>query len=364
MSSAKIAINGTSATNGTNGTAKEMNGADLKKLKNANPPKVYIGSPQKEFNPSSNDSLDGNQSPTESGPPCCVEAYSPYNSCTYELIESVAQFLLDRVSIRPKIGIICGSGMGCLADALTDSTSFPYETIPYFPTPTVPGHMGRLVFGYLGDVPVMCMQGRFHYYEGYPLWKCAMPVRVMKLVGVTHLLASNAAGGLNDKYRVGDIMIIKDHINLLGFAGNNPLMGPNDERFGPRFPAINRAYDVNVRRMAKQVATEMDINNITHEGVYSVVGGPSFETIAEIRMLGALGVDAVGMSTVHEVITARHCGMTSFAFSLITNKSVTDYESYEEPNHEEVIDMGKQREPVLKEFITRLVKKIEDDRDE
>lgn len=350
MSSSKVTINGSNgAANGTNGTAKEMNGADLKKLKNANPPKVYIGSsPQKEFNPSSNDSLDGNH-------------------CTYELIESVAQFLLDRVSIRPKIGIICGSGMdgttGCLADALTDSTSFPYETIPYFPTPTVPGHMGRLVFGYLGDVPVMCMQGRFHYYEGYPLWKCAMPVRVMKLVGVTHLLASNAAGGLNDKYRVGDIMIIKDHINLLGFAGNNPLMGPNDERFGPRFPAINRAYDVNVRRMAKQVASEMNINNITHEGVYSVVGGPSFETIAEIRMLGALGVDAVGMSTVHEVITARHCGMTSFAFSLITNKSVTDYESYEEPNHEEVIDMGKHREPVLKEFITRLVKMIEDDRD-
>ncbi|XP_052126181.1 purine nucleoside phosphorylase isoform X2 [Frankliniella occidentalis] len=369
----KIAVsNGTTngATNGntngalngaTNGATQEVNGADLKKMKNANPPKVYIGSPHKEFNPSSNDSMDGNQFPADPLQ-CRIEPYSPYNSCTYEIVQSVAEFLLSRVTIRPKIGIICGSGMGCLADALTDSTSFPYETIPYFPTPTVPGHMGRLVFGYLGDVPVMCMQGRFHYYEGYPLWKCAMPVRVMKLVGVTHLLASNAAGGLNNNYKVGDIMIIKDHINLLGFAGNNPLMGPNDERFGPRFPAINRAYDYSVRRMAKAVASEMNINNIVHEGVYSVVGGPSFETIAEIRMLAALGVDAVGMSTVHEVITARHCGMTSFAFSLITNKSVTDYESYEEPNHAEVIDMGKHREPVLKEFIARLVKKIEHDR--
>lgn len=152
------------------------------------------------------------------------------HSFPYECIEEIATFLLERTKIRPKIGIICGTGLGHLADNLTDVDSFPYEDIPDFPVSTVSGHAGKLVFGRLGGVEVMCMQGRFHYYEGYPLAKCAMPVRVMKLVGVTQLIATNAAGGLNSDYNVGDIMIVKDHINIMGFAGNSPLQGPNDTR--------------------------------------------------------------------------------------------------------------------------------------
>lgn len=206
------------------------------------------------------------------------------------------------------------SSTDALADSVTDRDSFPYEDIPGFPLSTVEGHIGRMVFGYLNGVPVMCMQGRFHYYEGYPLAKCCMPVRVMKLVGCTHLIATNAAGGLNKSYEVGDIMVLKDHINFMGFAGNNPLQGPNDPRFGPRFPPMNKAYDAKLRQLAKQIGKEMGVEKHLHEGVYTCLGGPNYETVAELRMLSILGVDAVGMSTVHEVVTARHCDLTVFAF--------------------------------------------------
>lgn len=238
--------------------------------------------------------------------------------------------------------------------------AFHYEQIPNFPVSTVKGHAGRLVFGYLSGVEVVCMQGRFHYYEGYSLTKCAMPIRVMKLVGVTHLIATNAAGGLNSTYKAGDVMLIKDHINLMGFAGNNPLQGPNDERFGPRFPPMNKAYDKELMRKAKEIWKNDSKNEgiAIHEGVYTCLGGPNFETIAELRMLKQVGVDAVGMSTVHEVITARHCNMTVLAFSLITNECITEYDFHEEPNHEEVIDTGRQRQDILKNFVQKIVEYI------
>ncbi|XP_029676655.1 purine nucleoside phosphorylase isoform X2 [Formica exsecta] len=284
---------------------------------------------------------------------------------TFEALQESAQYLLNRIKIRPKIGIICGSGMGSyeqnelcpgsIAESLMDKRCFPYEEIPHFPVSTVKGHTGQMVFGYLQGVPVMCMQGRFHYYEGYPLWKCAMPVRVMKLVGVTHLIATNAAGGLNPTYKVGDIMIVKDHVNMMGFAGNNPLQGPNDDRFGPRFPPMNRAYNTELIEIGRQVAEEMGIGDFVHKGVYTCLGGPNFETVAELKMLRMVGVDAVGMSTVHEVITARHCDLTVFAFSLITNQCVTEYEDHGEATHEEVMDVGKARQPILEEFISRIV---------
>ncbi|XP_039312682.1 purine nucleoside phosphorylase isoform X2 [Solenopsis invicta] len=279
---------------------------------------------------------------------------------TFEILQESAQYLLDRIRIRPKIGIICGSGMGSIAESLVDKQCFPYEEIPHFPVSTVKGHTGQMVFGYLEGVPVMCMQGRFHYYEGYPLWKCAMPVRVMKLVGVTHLIATNAAGGLNPTYKVGDIMIVKDHVNMMGFAGNNPLQGPNDDRFGPRFPPMNKAYNATLMEIGRQVAEEMGINDIVHKGVYTCLGGPNFETVAELKMLRMIGVDAVGMSTVHEVITARHCDLTVFTFSLITNQCVTDYEDHGEANHEEVMDVGKARQPILQEFVSRIVTRLRD----
>ncbi|XP_023025183.1 purine nucleoside phosphorylase isoform X2 [Leptinotarsa decemlineata] len=280
------------------------------------------------------------------------------NGYTYESVVATAEFLKKLVPFSPVVGIICGSGMGSLADSLQDKIVIPYEDIPNFPRSTVKGHAGALVFGYLSNVPVVCMKGRFHYYEGYPLWKCAMPVRVMKLLGANHLIATNAAGGLNPNFRVGDVMLVKDHINLMGFAGNNPLQGPNDERFGPRFPPMNQAYDKDLIKEAKNIAKEVGLGDNIHEGVYTCLGGPNFETVAELNMLKMLGADTVGMSTVHEVITAIHCNMTVLAFSLITNECITDYECRDNPNHEEVIDVGKMRENVLGKFVQRIVEHI------
>ncbi|XP_011563553.2 purine nucleoside phosphorylase isoform X2 [Plutella xylostella] len=277
---------------------------------------------------------------------------------SYDTLQETANFLLSRTSVRPRIGIICGSGMGSLADHIEDPVRFKYEDIPNFPVSTVEGHTGQLVFGKLGDVPVMAMQGRFHYYEGYPLWKCCLPVRVMKLIGIKVLMATNAAGGLKSAYKVGDIMIVKDHINMMGFAGNNPLHGPNDERFGPRFPPMNRAYNYEYRKIAKEVAKELSIDNIVREGVYTCLGGPNFETVAELNMLKMVGVDAVGMSTVHEVITARHCDMHVFALSLITNECVVEYDHDAEANHEEVLDVGRMRQDILRKYVTKLVERF------
>lgn len=277
---------------------------------------------------------------------------------TYEIIEEIANFLLERTKIRPKIGIICGSGLGHLANALTDATYFPYEDIPNFPVATVQGHAGKMVFGSLNGVEVMCMQGRFHFYEGYPLTKCSMPVRVMKVCGCKILFTTNAAGGLNTGYKIGDIMFIKDHINMMGFSGNNPLQGPNDPRFGPRFPPMNRAYDPQLIKIAEELSKEMGIERETHTGIYICLGGPSYETVSELRMWRMLGVDAVGMSTVHEVITARHCDLKVFAFSVITNSCITEYDSNGEANHEEVISAATKRQNILTEFVTRMVEKI------
>lgn len=224
-----------------------------------------------------------------------------FHSYSYDLLCGIANFLLDQTKQRPKIGIICGSGLGSLAESIENPDIVPYHTIKNFPVSTVEGHAGQMIFGTINGVSVMCMQGRFHYYEGYSLVKCCMPIRVMKLVGVTHLIATNAAGGLNDKFNIGDIIIVKDHINLMGFAGNNPLQGPNDERFGPRFPPMNKAYDQKMIQYAHDIAKDMKIDHEVHDGVYTCLGGPSYETVAELNMLKILGVDCVGMSTVHEV---------------------------------------------------------------
>lgn len=204
--------------------------------------------------------------------------------------------------------------LGCLVDHITEKDSFPYEEIPGFPVSTVEGHAGKLVFGKINGVSVMCMQGRFHFYEGYSLAKCCMPIRVMKLVGCTHLITTNAAGGLNKSYKIGDIMLIKDHVNYMGLHGTSPLIGTNDTRFGPRFPSMTKAYDTDLIKLAKQIGKELGADGLIHEGVYTCVAGPNYETVAELKMFEILGIDAMGMSTVHEVITARHCGLTVFAF--------------------------------------------------
>ncbi|XP_013777224.1 purine nucleoside phosphorylase-like isoform X2 [Limulus polyphemus] len=279
---------------------------------------------------------------------------------SYERIESISKFLLDRTKQRPEIGIICGTGMGGLADMLEDKEIFPYKDIPDFPVSTVPGHSGRLVFGNLNGKSIICMQGRFHVYEGYSVWKCAMPVRVMKLIGVKTLIVTNAAGGLNRNFTVGDIMFIKDHINFPGFGGDNPLRGRNDDRWGPRFPPMSNAYDLGLRQLARTVAKELNLEKYLQEGVYCMLGGPSYETVSEMMALTLLGADAVGMSTAHEVIAARHCGIRVFGMSLITNICVMEHDS-EKPlaNHEEVMETGNRRRKDLEKLVTGIIMKLD-----
>ncbi|KAG1932117.1 purine nucleoside phosphorylase 5b [Pimephales promelas] len=278
---------------------------------------------------------------------------------SYEECKATADWLLAKTQVRPLVGIVCGSGLGGLAEMLKDQLVIKYSDIPNFPQSTVDGHAGKLVFGTLKGKPCVCMQGRFHLYEGYPIQKTTMPIRVFKLMGVDTVLLTNAAGGLNQDFNVGDIMVIKDHINIPGFAGNNPLVGPNDERFGVRFPCVSDAYDRGLQELALEVADELGFSSFMQKGVYCVVGGPSFETSAECRMLRSLGADAVGMSTAHEVIVARHCGLRVFALSLITNKSVMDYESEKKANHAEVLETAAVRAAQLEKLIANMVSRIE-----
>ncbi|KAM9424451.1 purine nucleoside phosphorylase 5a [Pholidichthys leucotaenia] len=278
---------------------------------------------------------------------------------SYEDCKATADWLLAQIEILPTVGIVCGSGLGGLADMLKDPVFFNYKDIPNFPQSTVHGHAGRLVFGHLKGRPCVCMQGRFHLYEGYPVHKITFPMRVFKLLGVETVILTNAAGGLNQDFKVGDIMVIKDHLNMPGFVGINPLVGPNDDRFGVRFPCMSDAYDRELQQLAMEVGQELGYSDFLKEGVYCVLGGPSFETIAECRMLHKLGADAVGMSTAHEVIVARHCGMRVFAFSLITNQAVMDYDSEEKANHEEVLYMAKQRAEQLEQLVSTVVTRIE-----
>ncbi|KAF3689155.1 Purine nucleoside phosphorylase [Channa argus] len=279
-------------------------------------------------------------------------------SYTYEEYKETADWLLTHTEQRPKVAIICGSGLGSLADLLDDKKVFDYKDIPRFPTSTVAGHGGHLVFGKLQACDCVCMQGRFHFYEGYNIHTVAFPVRVFFLLGVKTLIVTNAAGGLHDSYKVGDIMLIKDHINMPGFAGQNPLCGHNDERFGARFPCMSDAYDCELRTLAKKTAKEQGCDSFLQEGVYCMLAGPTYETIAECRVLQNLGADAVGMSTVPEVVVARHCGLRVLGLSLITNKVVTDYESKEKANHEEVLKTTQHRTNDLQKLVSNIIAKI------
>ncbi|KAI5189503.1 purine nucleoside phosphorylase [Manis pentadactyla] len=278
--------------------------------------------------------------------------------CTYEDYQNTAKWLLSHTKHRPQVAVVCGSGLGALADKVTQAQSFDYSEIPNFPQSTVLGHAGRLVFGFLNGKACVMMQGRFHMYEGYPLWKVTFPVRVFQLLGVNTLVVTNAAGGLNRKFKVGDIMLIRDHINLPGFCGQNPLRGPNDERFGVRFPAMSDAYDLDMRQKAHTIWKQMGEQRELQEGTYVMLAGPNFETVAECRLLHMLGADAVGMSTVPEVIVARHCGLRVFGFSLITNMVIMDYESREKANHEEVLESGRAAAQKLEQFISILIGNI------
>ncbi|ODV98515.1 hypothetical protein PACTADRAFT_23746, partial [Pachysolen tannophilus NRRL Y-2460] len=227
----------------------------------------------------------------------------------------------------PKVLIICGSGLGGISNTLEgELLEIPYEQIPGFKKSTVSGHSGKLVFGVIGHnkVPVMCMVGRLHFYEGYEFSDTVFPIRLASLLGVSVVIVTNAAGGTNINFKAGDLMIINDHINMPGLSGFHPLRGPNLDKFGPRFQPLSDAYDFELRKLFFNSAKDLKINRKIHEGVYFFASGPTYETRAEVRAIRTLGGDAVGMSTVPEVIVARHCGMKVLALSLITNVGVSD----------------------------------------
>lgn len=268
-----------------------------------------------------------------------------------EKINQTADYLRSKVADMPEIAIILGTGLGSLVDHITDKLYIPYKEIPNFPVSTVEGHSGNLIFGMLGGKRVMAMQGRFHYYEGYDMKQVTFPVRVMQVLGVRTLLVSNAAGGMNKEFRVGDVMVITDHINLFP---ENPLRGKNYEEWGPRFPAMTEAYSKKLVAIADKIGEEQGLR-LMH-GVYVGTPGPTFETPAEYEYFRVIGGDAVGMSTVPEVIVANHGGMTVFGLSVITDlggKDITDV-----PSHEEVQLAAVKAQPTVVALMKTLVERL------
>jgi len=269
----------------------------------------------------------------------------------HEKALEAAQLISARTKLKPQIGLILGSGLGAFADSLKDATLIRYQYIPHFPVSTAVGHAGRLVVGLCAGIPVAVMQGRAHYYEGYSIQQVVFPVRVLKLLGVKTLVVTNAAGGINRTLRTRGLMLITDHLNLMG---TNPLVGPNEEEFGPRFPDMTEAYAKKLRDIAKKVARRQKLK--LYEGVYAAVHGPSYETPAEVRMLGRLGADAVGMSTVPEVIAANHMGMQALGISCVTNMAAGL--SKKKLDHKEVLEAGEQVGKAFSGFLAVLIPEL------
>ena len=269
----------------------------------------------------------------------------------YIKIQETASWLKERMTTSPKTAIVLGTGLGQLASEITDIYEFPYEMIPNFPVSTVEGHSGKLIFGKLGGVDIMAMQGRFHFYEGYSMKDVTFPVRVMYELGIKTLFVSNAAGGMNPDFKIGDLMIITDHIN---FFPEHPLRGKNFPT-GPRFPDMHEPYDRALIAEADKIAEERGIK--VQHGVYVGVQGPTFETPAEYRMYRILGGDAVGMSTVPEVIVAHHCGIKTFGVSVITDLGGFDVPV--EVSHEEVQEAANMAQPLMTEIMREMIKRSE-----
>lgn len=269
-----------------------------------------------------------------------------------ETIDRVAGVVRAKINIQPRIGLILGTGLGGLAEAVQQPTIIPYSEILAWPVSTVAGHAGRLVVGHLDGQALLVMQGRIHYYEGYDMAQVTLPVRVMQRLGIEMMIVTNAAGAINPDFEPGDVMLITDHLNLAGMAGLNPLIGPNLDEFGPRFPDMSQAYDRQLCEMARKVARENGL--LLHEGVYVGLSGPSFETPADLRFLRTAGADAVGMSTVPEVIVARHGGTRVLGFSGISNKANLDGKTV--TTHEEVLAAGAVIVPKLEALIRGVLK--------
>ncbi|MFA9556064.1 purine-nucleoside phosphorylase [Evansella sp. AB-rgal1] len=271
---------------------------------------------------------------------------------TVEKIKAAEELISNKIQKKPSIGLILGSGLGVLADEIQNAVRIPYSDIPGFPTSTVAGHKGQLVIGELEGKQVVAMQGRFHFYEGYPMDLVTLPVRVMKAIGVSSIIVTNAAGGINENYKPGDLMLIRDHINL---TGANPLIGPNDDAVGVRFPDMSQAYSPKLLDLGKQAAKNIGLT--VQEGVYVGNPGPSYETPAEIRMLRTLGGDAVGMSTVPEVIVARHSELQVLGISCISNMAAG---ILDQPlTHEEVMETTEMVKTQFLAFVKEIVKRMD-----
>ncbi|MGL4572953.1 MAG: purine-nucleoside phosphorylase [Clostridium sp.] len=265
--------------------------------------------------------------------------------------KATADFILEKSKYKPEIGLILGSGLGSLADLIEEPEFYPYEELPNFPVSTVQGHEGRLVIGKLEGKIVVAMQGRFHFYEGYSMQVITFPVRVMKMLGVEKLIVTNAAGSVNTEFEPGDLMIITDHIN---YSGANPLIGKNLDDFGPRFPDMSSAYSPSLRAIAKETAKNLGIN--IKEGVYTMFSGPTYETPAEVKMARIFGSDAVGMSTVPEVIVANHSGMEVLGISCLTNMAAG---ILDQPlNHAEVIETSNKVKKSFMALTKELIKNL------
>lgn len=271
-------------------------------------------------------------------------------------IEEAAAAIRNCSRYKPTIGLVLGSGLSSLADAVEDPDIVPYDEIPHWPVSTVAGHQGRLVLGKLEEKAVLVQQGRAHFYEGYTPNQITLPIRVMHALGVETIILTNAAGGLNAAFTPGDLMLIKDHINLPGLAGNNPLRGPNDDAVGPRFPDMTQPYDSELRLLAHEVAAGEGFS--MREGIYAHVAGPSYETPAELRFLQTIGGDAVGMSTVPEAVVARHAGIRLLAISTITNLALPDPPAGTELTHEEVLEAGRIAVPRLTKLLHGLLRRL------
>ncbi|MCR4583648.1 MAG: purine-nucleoside phosphorylase [Prevotella sp.] len=265
----------------------------------------------------------------------------------YAKIQETASWLKQRMTTSPKTAIILGTGLGQLASEITDKLEISYQDIPNFPISTVEGHSGKLIFGKLGGVDILAMQGRFHYYEGYSMKEVTFPVRVMYELGIKTLFVSNAAGGMNETFKIGDLMIITDHINMFP---EHPLRGKNFPT-GPRFPDMHQTYDADLIRMAGDIALEKKIPVVY--GVYIGVSGPTFETPAEYKMYRGFGADAVGMSTIPEVIVAHHCGIRTFGISVITD--LGGFDTPVEVSHEEVQEAANKAQPLMTEIMREMI---------
>jgi len=269
---------------------------------------------------------------------------------TMEQIDTISELVKSKTAHKPKVGMILGSGLGGLAEEIDQPDLIHYSELPDWPVSTVEGHVGRLVLGELEGQNVMVMQGRAHYYEGYDMPLIGLPIRVMARIGIEILIITNAAGAVHPEFEPGDLMLIVDHINLVGMAGLNPLRGPNLSEFGPRFPDMSQVYDRELLKIAKKVAKENNIK--VRQGVYVCLAGPSFETPADLRFLKTIGVDAVGMSTVPEAIVARHGGLRVLGISGISNKANLDGDTL--TTHEEVLEAGR----ILVPKLTAVVKGV------